>query len=48
MLCSLGHEVFLYGVRSEEEAPLEEYVQSENFHFIETHTVRRAQNTTVP
>lgn len=39
MLTSLGHTVYLYGARSTEEAPLEEYVNSENFHFIETHTV---------
>lgn len=40
MLCSLGHEVFLYGTRSTEEAPLEEYVQSDNFHFVECGTVQ--------
>jgi glycosyltransferase involved in cell wall biosynthesis len=40
MLCSLGHEVFLYGVRSTEEPPLEEYVQSDRFHFVECETVR--------
>jgi len=40
MMCSLGHEVFLYGARSTEEPPLEEYVQSDRFHFIPTHDVR--------
>jgi len=40
MLCSLGHEVFLYGARSQEESLLEKYINSDNFHFIETHTVR--------
>ena len=39
MLCSLGHSVFLYGARSTEEPPLEDYIQSENFHFVETHDV---------
>lgn len=39
MLTSLGHIVYLYGARSTEEAPLEEYIQSDNFHFVETHTV---------
>lgn len=45
MLCDLGHEVFLYGARSKEEAPLEEYVASENFHFVETHKVEDIART---
>jgi len=39
MLCDLGHTVYLYGARSKDEAPLEDYVSSPNFHFVETHTV---------
>jgi glycosyltransferase involved in cell wall biosynthesis len=45
MLCSLGHTVFLYGARSREDAPLEDYVQSETFNFVETHTVREIAQT---
>ena len=39
-LCDLGHEVYLFGARSTEEEPIENYINSPNFHFIETHTVR--------
>lgn len=39
MICSLGHTVCFYGARDPEQPPLEEYVDSPNFHFIETHTV---------
>lgn len=39
MLVSLGHEVFFYGARDPDMPPLEEYINSDNFHFIETHTV---------
>lgn len=39
MLCSLGHEVYFYGARDPDLPPLEEYIGSDNFHFVETHTV---------
>lgn len=39
MLTSLGHEVYLFGARSTEETPLEDYINSDKFHFVETHTV---------
>lgn len=45
MLCSIGHTVYLYGARSTEEEPLENYIQSKNFHFIETHTVKEIGKT---
>jgi glycosyltransferase involved in cell wall biosynthesis len=44
MLTSLGHTVYLYGARSTEEAPLEEYINSSKFHFVETHTVDDIRN----
>ena len=37
MLCDLGHTVYLYGARGTDR--LEDYVKSNDFHFIETHTV---------
>jgi len=40
MLTSLGHTVNFYGVRSTEEEPIENYINSDNFHFIEIHTVQ--------
>lgn len=45
MLCDLGHTVYLYGCRSTEEGPLEEYIQSDKFHFIETHTADEIAET---
>lgn len=39
MLISLGHKVYLYGARASNEAGLEEYIKSENFTFVETHTI---------
>ena len=44
MLCSLGHEVYLYGARSKEEEKLENYIGSKKFHFIETHKVNDIAN----
>lgn len=37
MLCSLGHEVFFYGG---EGSDVEEYCNSKNLHFIQTHTLK--------
>jgi glycosyltransferase involved in cell wall biosynthesis len=37
MLCDLGHTVYLYGARGTDK--LDDYVNSDNFHFVETHTV---------
>lgn len=40
MLTSLGHEVYGYGARpSKEEHQPEKYIDSPNFHFVETHTL---------
>jgi len=39
MLTSLGHEVYFYGARSTEEELIENYIGSDKFHFVETHTV---------
>ncbi len=36
MLTSLGHEVFFYGAESSD---VKEYCNSDNFHFIQTHTL---------
>lgn len=38
MLIDLGHEVFVYGAKSKNE-PLENYINSDRLHFIETHTL---------
>ena len=40
MLLSLGHEVYAFGCRAVDEPPIEDYYQSERFHFIETHSLR--------
>lgn len=40
MLTSLGHTVYLYGARSSKpEFQPEVYINSDNFHFVETHTL---------
>lgn len=40
MLCSLGHNVYFYGAMSKEgNFDFEKYVDSSNFHFIQTHTL---------
>jgi glycosyltransferase involved in cell wall biosynthesis len=45
MLCDLGHTVYLYGVKSTEKGfDLEEYINSDKFHFIETHTIHDIAN----
>src|SRR5574337_1473545 len=44
MLLNLGHEVFFYGARAYNESPIENYYQSPNFHFVETHTVSDIAN----
>lgn len=41
MLTSLGHEVFFYG---SEGSDVEEYCNSENLHFIQTHTLKDIRN----
>ena len=41
MLCSLGHTVYMYGAKTTTgNFDIDEYVNSENFHFVETHTVQ--------
>lgn len=41
MLCNLGHTVYYYGAKTTlDDFDLEKYVNSKNFHFIETHTVK--------
>lgn len=41
MLCDLGHTVYFYGAKSTiGDFDLEEYVNSKNFHFVETHSVQ--------
>lgn len=41
MMCDLGHEVVYFGARGESsEQPIEEYINSENFTLIETHTLK--------
>jgi glycosyltransferase involved in cell wall biosynthesis len=42
-LCDLGHEVYLFGARSTEEEPLENYINSPNFYFVETHSIADIQ-----
>jgi glycosyltransferase involved in cell wall biosynthesis len=40
MLCSLGHTVYFYGAKTtNKNFDIEKYVDSENFIFVETHTV---------
>jgi len=40
-LCSMGHTVYMYGAKTTNpNYNLEEYVNSDKFHFVETHTVR--------
>lgn len=39
MLIDLGHEIFLFGARTKTGERVEDYIQSDNFHFVETHTV---------
>jgi glycosyltransferase involved in cell wall biosynthesis len=41
MLCGLGHEVVYFGARGESHEPLiEEYINSDRFSFVETHTLK--------
>lgn len=45
MLCDLGHKVYYFGARGEESEPtIEEYIDSENFNFIATHTLEDIRN----